>query len=131
VDEWTPPLLEDGSYQLSDGAYGPDGPSWTYQADEFYSTNISGAQRLPNGNTLVCEGGEGRFFEVTPDGQRIWEYLSPDYGTGLTPQGEYPPEARRGNGLGNATFRATWIGADHPGLAGRDLEPGPPIEEMQ
>jgi len=27
--------------------------------------NISGAQRLPNGNTLITEGAGGRVFEVT------------------------------------------------------------------
>jgi len=53
---------------------------WEYTAnprDAFYSMNISGAQRLPNGNTLVCEGRSARFFEVTPDRDIVWEYVSP------------------------------------------------------
>ena len=40
--------------------------AWDYIADpvnSFYSYNISSAQRLPNGNTLVCEGAAGRIFE--------------------------------------------------------------------
>jgi hypothetical protein len=43
----------------------------------FFSYYISGAQRLPNGNTLITEGDTGRVFEVTPSGNLVWEYLSP------------------------------------------------------
>jgi hypothetical protein len=43
----------------------------------FYSPHISGAQRLASGNTLICEGGCGRVFEVTTDGTIVWEYISP------------------------------------------------------
>jgi outer membrane protein assembly factor BamB len=46
---------------------------------EFFSPYISGAQRLPNGNTLICEGCHGRIFEVTGDGQVVWEYVSPHF----------------------------------------------------
>ena len=44
---------------------------------KFYSGYISSAQRLPNGNTLITEGADGRLFEVTPDYQLVWEYMSP------------------------------------------------------
>jgi hypothetical protein len=40
---------------------------WSYAAPRFFSTNISSAQRLPNGNTLITEGAGGRMFEVTND----------------------------------------------------------------
>lgn len=43
----------------------------------FYSGFISSAQRLPNGNTLITEGADGRVFEVTPEHDIVWEYLSP------------------------------------------------------
>ena len=43
----------------------------------FYSSFISSAQRLPNGNTLITEGSDGRLFEVTAEGEVVWEYLSP------------------------------------------------------
>ena len=43
----------------------------------FYSGYISSAQRLPNGNTLITEGANGRIFEVTPDHELVWEYISP------------------------------------------------------
>lgn len=49
----------------------------------FYSPLISSAQRLPNGNTLICEGCGGRLIEVTVDHEIVWEYIAPYYGTGL------------------------------------------------
>jgi hypothetical protein len=47
-------------------------PPWT-----FFSSFVSNAQRLPNGNTLITEGMHGRIFQVTPSGQVAWEYLTP------------------------------------------------------
>ena len=46
---------------------------------EFFSPYISGAQRLPNGNTLICEGCHGRIFEVTAGGEVVWEYVNPHF----------------------------------------------------
>jgi len=43
----------------------------------FHSLSISGMQRLPNGNTLICEGDNGRLLEVTPEHETVWEYLAP------------------------------------------------------
>jgi hypothetical protein len=56
---------------------------WQYQdrpLTAFYSTHISNAQRLPNGNTLIDEGCWGRIFEVAPDGEVVWEYVNPYFG---------------------------------------------------
>ncbi|MDY6843202.1 MAG: arylsulfotransferase family protein [Thermodesulfobacteriota bacterium] len=53
---------------------------WHYRDSpfyNFYSPYISGVQRLPNGNTLITEGNHGRIFEVTSDGQVVWEYINP------------------------------------------------------
>jgi hypothetical protein len=47
------------------------------QANWFYSPFVSSAQRLPNGNTLITEGSEGRLLEVTPDYEIVWEYINP------------------------------------------------------
>ncbi|MBP1624284.1 MAG: hypothetical protein H6Q07_2304 [Acidobacteria bacterium] len=43
----------------------------------FFSHYISSAQRLPNGNTLIDEGADGRIFEVTAKHEIVWEYISP------------------------------------------------------
>jgi hypothetical protein len=50
---------------------------WSYAGPRFFSTNISSAQRLPNGNTLITEGAGGRVFEITSDGTIVWEYMNP------------------------------------------------------
>ncbi|MGW5574685.1 arylsulfotransferase family protein [Nocardia thailandica] len=58
-------------------------PPWT-----FFSSFVSNAQRLPNGNTLITEGMQGRLFQVTPDGDVVWEYLSPYEGYGVAGEPE-------------------------------------------
>jgi hypothetical protein len=68
---------------------------------EFFSPYISGAQRLPNGNTLICEGCHGRIFEVTNGGEVVWEYVSPHFF-------QEPGRA----GLNNWVFRAFRYTAD-------------------
>jgi hypothetical protein len=71
---------------------------WEYRdrsAFEFFSPYISGAQRLANGNTLICEGCHGRIFEVTRQGEVVWEYVNPHFF-------EEPGAA----GLNNWVFRA-------------------------
>lgn len=52
-----------------------------FVADHFYSCYISSAQRLPNGNTLITEGSDGRLLEVTADHEIVWEYWSPYFGS--------------------------------------------------
>ena len=52
-----------------------------FVADHFYSCYISSAQRLPNGNTLITEGSDGRLLEVTPEHEIVWEYISPYFGS--------------------------------------------------
>jgi hypothetical protein len=46
----------------------------------FYSPLISSAQRLPNGNTMITEGSNGRMLEVTRDHELVWEHISPYFG---------------------------------------------------
>ena len=53
---------------------------WSYQSKTnqgFFSHIGSGAQRLPNGNTLICSDTEGHLFEVTAEGELVWEYINP------------------------------------------------------
>ena len=76
----------------------------------FHSPFISGAQRLWSGNTLICEGMWGRIFEVTPDKELVWEYVSPYF----TPQDAKGPMA--GN---NNVFRAYRYAVDGPEIQGR------------
>ena len=79
----------------------------------FYSSYISGADRFPNGNTLICEGAHGRIFEITEHGEIVWEYVNPFFA----------PD-REGRNPSNATFRAHRYAPEFVGFAGRELDPG-------
>ncbi len=53
---------------------------WEYKANppkQFYSMYGGNAQRLPNGNILIAEEDRGRAFEITKDGEIVWEFYSP------------------------------------------------------
>jgi hypothetical protein len=55
--------------------------TWEYRADppeSFHSKWRGSSQRLPNGNTLICETDAGHVFEVTPQGERVWEFWNPE-----------------------------------------------------
>lgn len=81
VDELVLPVDEKGRYTLEPGkAYGPKAAAWRYTApkkSDFYAFFISGANRLPNGNTFICSGPNGTIFEVTPEGKTVWKYVNP------------------------------------------------------
>ena len=56
---------------------------WEYRDNPstyFYSHHVSGAERLESGNTLICEGSFGRIFEVTAEGEIVWEFINPYFG---------------------------------------------------
>ena len=49
---------------------------WKYERGQnFHSKYTSSAQRLQNGNTLICESAGKRIFEVTEAGGTVWEYV--------------------------------------------------------
>lgn len=86
---------------------------WEYTAEpqeQFFSAHVSGAERLPGGNVLICEGASGRVFEVTPRGETVWEWVN--------------PFANRVQGrLTTLIFRAHRYAPDDPALAGHHLTP--------
>jgi len=98
VDELTPAADASGLYPLTPGAdWGPSALVWQYTdptPTDFLSPVVSGAQRLPNGNTLICDGQGSVFFEVTAEGREVWRYRAP----------------------ANVYFRATRYPPDYPGL---------------
>ncbi len=134
----------DGGYNVPQGGMGMgmglgDGDIkskqivWSYRPtlpNSLYSSYISGAQRLSNGNTLVCSGAHGHFFEITSDGEVVWEYVSPvgdrtreDYGIFTTMTGD------AGRAF-NSTFKCARYEPDYPGLAGKDLTPMGQVTEI-
>ena len=135
VDEIVPPV--DGyRYRRPDNApYAPANPAWSYAAQtpaDFYASYISGAQRLPNGNTLIADGTAGTIFQVTPDGKTAWKYIVPwHYHALLWQDSALNPPARLAHGtpdkltpvITNKVYRAYWYPPDHPGLQTLDLAP--------
>ena len=117
VVQITPPIDSSGHYYMeASGIYGPDSVSWSYEAqpaDSFFAQNISGATRLPNGNTLICEGPPGKFFEITDSGKTVWEYINPVSRNGILTQGEEP--------VMNPVFKIYRYSPQYTGLAGKDL----------
>jgi hypothetical protein len=58
----------------------PERVVWDYTGSPerpFFSSTCGTAQRLPNGNTLVTESDGGRAFELTPEQEIAWEFVSP------------------------------------------------------
>ena len=55
----------------------PGGPGGPGMSGRLYSSFMSSAQRLPNGNTLITEGGTGRLIEINTEGEIVWEFVSP------------------------------------------------------
>jgi hypothetical protein len=78
-----------------------------------------GAQRLANGNTLICSGVGGRLFEVTRSGEIVWEYRNPFSGSVRNADGSLPQPGLDEHPY--VVYRATRIPADHPGLANREF----------
>ncbi|MDQ6763466.1 MAG: aryl-sulfate sulfotransferase [Bacteroidota bacterium] len=129
VLELTTPTDKNGNYFLEkNGTFGPEKPTWKYMAADtfsFFSSFISGAHRMSNGNTFIDQGAAARFFEVTPEGKIVWEYWNPYRGDIHMPNGDPINPIP----LTYFAFRANFIPADHPGLANKKLEPLNPQPE--
>jgi hypothetical protein len=130
ADEIALPVGADGRYRLKDGLpLEPERALWSYAApnkQEMFSMVVSGAQRLPNGNTLICSGVGGHVLEVTPDHELVWKYVNPVHGNFFDRRPGPPPTTGRGGvpAINNTLFRAQRYSPDYPGLRGRDLTPG-------
>lgn len=103
VEEILPPQSEPGVYIIEPGQpFGPTEAVWRYgDVPGFFSRTLGGAYRLPNENTLICEGTQGRIFEVNPDGTVVWVFLAgdpvhraPRYWEPVTAAPDAPPTAR-------------------------------------
>ena len=55
---------------------------WEYRGDppeSFFTRERGGAHALSNGNVLITESAHGRVFEVTRQGEIVWEFWNPDF----------------------------------------------------
>lgn len=109
------PMPQASGYPLDPSqGFQPSAPTWQYAANpptSLFAAFISSAQRLVNGDTLLCDGPAGHILEVTPAGETVWSYVLTDT-TGKT---------------GVQVFRATRYEASYAGLAGRTLTPQGPL----
>jgi hypothetical protein len=117
VEELVSPVTITGNYISQSGVpYLPQLPLWVYQSNpktDFYSSRISGAQRLPNGNTLICEGNEGKFFEVSQRDKIVWKYINPINNFGQNVQGSSP--------INTDVFKVTRYSKDFTGFKNRNM----------
>lgn len=111
---------------LPSGAYGPASMAVVYRADtvrNFYSEFVSSAHRLANGNTMICAGAENWLFEVTPQGETVWSYISPVLHDSILAQGEEHPLFGD-----DYIFNALRYPVDYPPFLGLEMAPLGPVE---
>lgn len=124
IDIIEPSQSSPGFYDFDDtDGFLPNVAEWRYTAPvvtDFYSSILSSGQRLPNGNTLICDGDSGYFFELDSNNNIVWEYINPVSNSGILTQGDTPAT--------NLVFRAIKFSPDYTAFDGKDLTPGDPIE---
>ena len=127
IVEIVPSVDAFGNYAMNDDdVYLPEDIYWEYTSSPstwFYSGHISGTQRLPNGNTLICSGASGFLFEVTNTGEIVWEYRNPVDNEGPQYQGMTLES--------NSVFRCYRYPLDYAAFDGHDLTPTGTIERYE
>ncbi|MFM9944492.1 MAG: aryl-sulfate sulfotransferase, partial [Bacteroidia bacterium] len=123
VDIISPPADSPGFYKRT-YPYGPTNPKWTYKDSiptRFFAYHISGAQRLANGNTLICNGVEGKFFEINEHNTIVWEYINPvATGDTILKDGTKPDK--------NKVFKCIYYDSNYGAFKNRKILTGLPIE---
>ena len=106
IEEIVLPVDSEGNYLLTPGEnFGPEDSVWNYSSKnkkDFFSEGLSSVQRLPNGNTLICSGVQGIFFEINPENMIVWKYYN-----------IFPLPFHHLNNV----FKITKYSPDYPGLA--------------
>ena len=114
IVEIEPPLMVNGKYFLQPGEpYGPTDFVWQYTSqnpNDFSAKSMSGSQRLPNGNTIICNGPKGYFFEVNSLNELVWDYQTSFTGLQV-----------------NAVFKIQKYGINYPGVSKLYNKPSKPI----
>lgn len=105
VDEILIPQSSNGMYNLTPNTtHLPESSIWSYDSETIYSSRLSGAKRLPNGNTLITAGREGTLIEINASGTVVWEFQNPV---------ETNP----------SIFKVDKYAKDHPAFEGRTFTP--------
>ena len=125
-EDFSTVVVWDNTYDMYDGAFlfendrflPEDFTSSTTHPipQEMYSTGLSSVQILSNDNMLITDGRNGYSFELTPDNEIVWEYVTPF-------KGGFP--VNQGDSLeinNNLTFRMKRYPVDYAGFNGKVLE---------
>lgn len=107
-------------YAMSNGQYLPVDFETTRthpDSQKTWSTGLSSVQLLPNDNLLITVGRTGYNFELTPEDEVVWEYVTPKIGLNTATQGDTLTRNA------NLTFRMKRFPVDFPVFAGKDLSP--------
>ncbi len=132
VDEIVPPVDAYGNYSRTTGAaFGPANLYWTYTnnpATNFYCSDIGGAEREANGNTLITHGTHGTLFEVTTNGTTVWSYINPETSTPLAQGSAIPPDPNMAGQWYNEVFKVHRYPTNFVGFTGKDLTPRGTVE---
>lgn len=127
VNIFDPKFVEyDGNYMIMDGQYIPADFDFTLThptPQRMFSTGLSSFQQLGNDNYLITVGRFGYTFEITPDNEIVWEYITPIRGGVAVPQGD---SLTINN---NLTFRSFKLPVDFEAFEGKDLSAKGFIEE--
>lgn len=129
VDEVVPELGPDGGYVRDDENGGFKAkikrvyPKSKGDDEGEFAAIVSSVQRLPNGNTLIGYGPQGRVLEVTPKGKVVWDFENP--------YSALRPFSPRNSGAGlpieqNWFFQVSKYADDFPGFAGKEAQLNPP-----
>ena len=136
IDEIVPPVDANGFYSGSSNVYfAPTNYFWVYTnnpATNFFGADIGGAEREPNGDTLICYGIRGTLFEVTINLQTVWRYINPVTTTPLAQGSTIPFDPNSNTNFPlqtlNEVFKVHRYATNFGGFAGKDLTPRGMIE---
>jgi len=108
------------AYQISNGTFSPQSFTEAFSHPDTirnFSTAASSIQIIGDGHVVMCAGRQGRSFELTPEGELAWEYLTPiKFGNSV-------PQGFELNLSDNFTFQIQRYLEDYPALIGKDLSP--------
>ena len=120
VNIFAPPFDPNtNEYTLNGNQWGPEEFTLTAQhpiPEKLFSTTVSSVQLLPNDNLLICSGRKGYSFELTPENEVVWEYITPFDGPNPVIQGD-------SSTINNLTFRFKRYPSNYMAFEGRDLSP--------
>jgi hypothetical protein len=105
-------------YKKTNGIWGPAIPDQVVrhpEKEKLFSDILSNAQYLPNGNMLILSGRTGYIFELSPEGQIVWEYKVPFKNGAAVAQGSVLATND------NTTFRVVRYPSGFAAFSGRDL----------